>query len=173
MAEGTTVKTDFSSALAGLDSLKGSLRTKLARSMAVAGGKVLRDGAIEEAPVGTAEGGSITPGLLKSSIYLAYKQDRSNAKLATYSISWNSRKAPHGHLIEFGHWMYFKVYKGADGEWYTNLKAPLEHPRWVPAQPFLRPALDTYHVPAEAAMLERGRVRLAELLAGKNLSAEE
>lgn len=120
-------KSGWDTALARLD---GPFKEKLARSMAVAGGTVLRDEAKQQCPVDS--------GLLQSSIYLAFKDGRSNAMQIVYSVSWNSRTAPHGHLIEFG------TYKMA-------------------AKPFLRPAYD--HAPrAQAAMIARGRERAAELL---------
>lgn len=158
MADTFQAKTDTRSALAGLDSLTGPLATHLARSMAVAGGKVIRDEAILLAPEDS--------GRLKSAIYLAYKDGRSDENNVTYSITWNAKKAPHGHLLEFGHWQYYAAYKGADGEWYTNKNAPLDHPRWIPAHPFLRPAIDSAGDRAQQAMITRGRERLPELLQG-------
>lgn len=119
-------------ALAKLD---GPFKEKLARSMAVAGGTILRDEAKQNAPVMT--------GLLRDSIYLAYKDGMSNGQQVVYSVTWNSRTAPHGHLIEFGHW-------GPGGS-------------WVSAKPFLRPAYD--HAPrAMQVMMARGKVRAEELL---------
>lgn len=156
---------DTSDVTAGLTHLGGGLLNSLARSMAVAGGQVLRDEAKVRAPKGTAEGGSITPGLLASAMYLAYQDTKSTETVVMYSVSWNAKKAPHGHLQEFGHWQTHAAYIGTDGEWYTNLDAPLAQPRWVPAQPFLRPALDTAGARALQAMVDRGRVRLPELLA--------
>lgn len=128
---------------AALAKLDGEFRVSLARSMAVAGGQLLRDEAKQNAPVDT--------GLLRDSIYLAFKDDRSSEAQIVYSVSWNSRTAPHGHLIEFGHW---HVQGGKGGE----------RTSWTPAQPFLRPAFD--HAPrAQQAMIQRGRERAAELLA--------
>lgn len=128
------VKFDASGWTAALAKLDGPFKEKLARSMAVAGGTLLRDEAKGYAPVQT--------GLLRDSIYLAFKDGLSNDSKVVYSVSWNSREAPHGHLLEFG------TYKS-------------------PAYPFLRPAFD--HAPrAQAAMMERGRVRAAELLAEMN-----
>lgn len=156
---------DFKDALAGLDLLK-EVRHQLARSMAVAGGKVLRDEAKARAPVGTDEGGSKTPGLLKGAIYLAYKDKESTETREVYAVSWNAKKAPHGHLLEFGHWQTHARYKGKDGDWYTG--AELAAPKWVPAKPFLRPAMDGSMSRAMEAMIERGRVRLPELLTGRS-----
>ena len=129
---------------AALVKLDGPLKEKLARSMAVAGGTLLRDEAKQNAPVDT--------GLLRDSIYLAFKDNLSNDAQIVYSVSWNSKTAPHGHLIEFGHW---HVEGGKGGE----------RTSWTPAQPFLRPAFD--QAPrAQQAMIQRGRERLPELLNG-------
>lgn len=152
---------DFSDAVRGLDLLT-DVRHQLARSMAVAGGKVLRDEAKARAPVGE---GSKRPGQLRDAIYLAYRDKASTDKAEVYAVSWNAKAAPHGHLVEFGHWQSHARYKGKDGEWYTG--APLATPKWVPADPFLRPALDAARERAKVAMVERGRARLPELLAGK------
>lgn len=156
MADAFGAKANLKGALAGLDVLKGPLAKRLARSMAVAGGTVYRDEAKLLAPVAS--------GLLQSAIYLAYKEGRSTDKDVTYSITWNSKKAPHGHLLEFGHWQIYATYKGSDGQWHTNKAVPLAEPRWVPAHPFLRPAFDMGRERAQQAMLDRGKERLPELL---------
>ena len=45
----------------------------------------------------------VKSGRLRSAIYRAYSENNSKTgEKATYHISWNARKAPHGHLIEFG-----------------------------------------------------------------------
>ena len=82
MADPIQAKTDFSGALAGLDRLKGAARESLARSMAVAGGQVLRDEAKLLAPVES--------GKLRKAIYLAYKQNKSSSRQQVYSVSWNA-----------------------------------------------------------------------------------
>lgn len=130
-----TVKStlDLSGWERGLDKLAGPLREQLASSMAVAGGKVLRDEAKLLAPRDS--------GLLASSIYLARKDGKSNESRVVYSVTWNGRKAPHGHLVEFG-----------------TVK--------MAAKPFLRPAYDIAKTFAMQQMIRRGRERLPELLAG-------
>lgn len=165
MAEAFGAKANTSSAMAGLDMLGGVLATHLARSMAVAGGKVIRDEAKLLAPKDS--------GLLSSAIYLAFKDERSNESQVTYRVTWSAKKAPHGHLLEFGHWQYYATYKGADGEWHTNRSQPLDAPRWVPAHPFLRPALDSAGARAQQAMIDRGRERLPELLRDAYQPADE
>jgi HK97 gp10 family phage protein len=156
MSDGFGAKADTGSAIAGLDKLTGPLATRLARSMAVASGTVYRDEAKLHAPK--------DEGVLADSIYLAFKEDRSTEVLVTYSITWNARKAPHGHLLEFGHWQTHATYRGVDGKWYTNKDAILAVPKWVPAKPFLRPAFDTGRERAQRAAVDRGRERLPELL---------
>jgi hypothetical protein len=156
MADGFQAKADTTGAIAGIDRLKGPIAKHLARSMAVAGGTVYRD----EAKVLV----SVKDGVLRDAIYLAYKQGRSTDQDVTYSITWNSRKAPHGHLQEFGHWRVYATYIGNDGTWYTNRNVRLPEPKWVPAHPFLRPAFDSAAGRAHAAMIERARQRLPELL---------
>ena len=141
----------------GLAKLDGPLRQSLARSMAVAGGKVLRDEAKQQAPMES--------GRLKESIYLAFKDGESSERQVVYSVSWNHRLAPHGHLIEFGHWQPYEVVRLPSGEWITTTKKRAT-PKWTPAKPFLRPAFDAAHKIALSVMVERGRQRLPELLAG-------
>lgn len=98
-------------------------------------------------------------GNLAASIYQAFSEENSAETAsgyarATYHVSWNAKKAPHGHLVEFGHIQKFKVYLGRDGRWYTNKKAPLPAPVQVAAKPFVRPARALFPQ-ARAAMVAR------------------
>jgi HK97 gp10 family phage protein len=139
-----------------LDQLDVHLRVSLARSMAVAGGQVLLAEAKANAPV--------KDGKLRDALYLAFKDAISDEKKVVYSVSWNSKKAPHGHLLEFGHWQPYKIVRLPNGDWFTDVTRPLAQPKWTPAKPFIRPAFD--HAPrAQQAMIKRGRERLPELLA--------
>ena len=147
-------KFDVSNLFNGLDRLEEK-KTSLARSMAVAAGKVIRDEAKLRAPVKS--------GRLRDAIYLAYNEKKSTAEHVVYRVSWNSKLAPHGHLVEFGHWRTNAVYVGKDGQWHGSRHRI--NARWVPAHPFLRPAIEATHQRAREAMLARGRERFAELLA--------
>jgi hypothetical protein len=174
---------DLSGWEAGLAKLQGPLRVSLARSMGVAGGKVLRDEAKRRAPVlkpGSEGKDNQQAGLLRDSIYLAYKEGMSTSTKLTYGVSWNSRIAKHGHFIEFGHWQPFQVVYDY-GEGFSTLakgkgggpnavpqKQKDGGPVWVEAKPFLRPAYHVAKGQAKDAMIERGRQRLPELLAGKS-----
>jgi hypothetical protein len=149
------IKADFSGWQKAVEKLQGPLKVSLARSIAVGAGETLRDEAKLLAPKES--------GLLANSIYLAYKDGRSNEKEVVYSVSWNHLAAPHGHLIEFGHWQPYKVVKLPNGDWFTT-KERLPSPKFIAAHPFLRPALDSAGKRAAQAGIERGRRRLPELL---------
>lgn len=155
-------KFDVSQVLAGLENMK-SIQTHLARSMCVAGGKVLRDEAKVRAPVDT--------GKLRDSIYLAYRDKESTETRVVYQVSWNAKKAPYGHLLEFGHWQTRAAYKGKDGEWYSG--AALPQPKWVPAHSFMRPAYDAAIGRAREAMIARGKQRYIELMSDKNYGGDD
>lgn len=157
MADGTSMKIDTAGFGVLLEKLSGPLRESLARSMAVAGGEVVRDEAKMRAPQGPT-------GKLAAAIYLAFRDRYSNDKQVQYSVTWNSSKAPHGHLVEFGYWQIYPVMLLDDGTWITNPKVRLKHPKWVAAHPFLRPAYEASIGRAMQAMLDRARQRLPELL---------
>ena len=101
-------------------------------------------------------------GNLASSIYQAYSSAKSSPGVATYHVSWNARKAPHGHLVEFGHLQRYEVsYDSKTRRFTTHKNKPLALPRQVAARPFVRPAAAKMPQ-AEQAMRER---LLAELSA--------
>ena len=94
---------------AGLDSLTAKVREKVLFSGVAAMAKVIYDDVQGNVPVKS--------GLLKSAIYRTYSPEKSTADAKMYRVSWNKKKAAHGHLIEFG----------------TSRS---------PAHPFIRPAFD-------------------------------
>lgn len=160
---------DLSDAMKSIDAFTEGLKEHVSRSMAVAGGKVVRDEAKQRAPVfdgSTAlKGGSTVvdprkPGQLRDAIYLAFSDSRSDLpnNHVVYSVSWNARLAPHGHLLEFGHWRYNVIAGG------FPMKKELVTPVFVPAYPFLRPAFEAMKQETISAMLRRGEVRVAELI---------
>lgn len=166
----TKATVDFSSALAGLENL-AEAKISLARSMAVAGGKVIRDEAKMRAPVSTPDGSNDVPGALRASIYLAHRDNESGEDRQVYQVSWNAKKAPHGHLIEFGHWQTHAAYQDAAGEWHRGALLPV--PKWVGPRPFLRPAYDGAMPRARDAILARGSERLSEILASQPEKPDE
>lgn len=160
---------DLSKAMKSIDALAEGLKEQVGRSMAVAGGKIVRDEAKQRAPVfdgSTAlKGGSTVTdprkaGQLRDAIYLAFSDNRSDLPNhhVVYSVSWNSRLAPHGHLLEFGHWRYNVIAGG------FPMKKELKTPVFVPAKSFLRPAFEATKRETISAMLKRGEIRLSELM---------
>lgn len=117
-------------------------------------------------------------GNLAKSIYQVFSRDNSAMGIATYQIGWNTRKAPHGHLIEFGHVQRYVTYLGRDGKFYTAVRRglkgkvkkpgkgkkvsqavkdayyiPLATPKQIAAKPFVRPA--TARFPEAMAAAEK------------------
>jgi len=165
MADTITATLDTTGLMATLDALAGPIKESLSRRMLVEGGVLLRDAAASNARMAANQEGVEVRGLLARSIYLAFDEKSSAGDLFNYTVSWNRKIAPHGHLIEFGHWQTHVAYKGSNGEWYTRKDMPLDAPRWIPARPFLRPTLDSYGKTAISVMLRRGQTELPKLLA--------
>lgn len=112
---------DTSDFFEGLDRTAEVMK-ECARPAAQAGIQVLYEEVKLRAPVAkkprtTKKGKVLQPGALRNSIYQVFSKDNSGDGKATFHCSWNHRKAPHGHLVEFG----------------TSR---------APAHPFLRPAFD-------------------------------
>lgn len=76
-------------------------------------------------------------GNLLAAIYRVFSPELSTDARKTYRISWNHRKAPHGHLLEFG-------------------------TKRAPAYPFLRPSFARIGAAIQAGQ-ERMRERLKEI----------
>ncbi len=93
-------------------------------------------------------------GNLDASIYQAYSADNSSDAKKVYHVSWNARKAPHGHLVERGYIKRYVSYVGKDGKWYTNKGKPLASPHQVPGKAFVRRA-ESAVGSAESAMHAR------------------
>ncbi|MGQ3051102.1 MAG: HK97 gp10 family phage protein [Roseateles sp.] len=61
-------------------------------------------------------------GNLDNSIYQAYADTESSANRAVYRISWNKRKAPHGHLVEFGYFQRYEIARDARGRMFPMVR---------------------------------------------------
>jgi hypothetical protein len=136
----------------GLDRLEKHVQEKVLLSGVAAMAKVPYD--IARSHIHDVEG------LLKSAIYRVYSPEQSSETKKTYRISWNRSKAPHGHLVEFGHMQPYRVIKLKNGEWITLKDQPLPFPKQVPAFPFIRPAYQRINEAIEA-----GKARMAERMA--------
>lgn len=150
------VSFDAVTALDGLELLGESLY-EVQRAMGVAVGQAFRD----EAKANVRE----HTGNLKRSLYLALDTDETNDKRLVYTVSWNRKIAPHGHLPEFGYWQTHVSVQLPNGTW-TSTQELLNTPKWVAATPFMRPALGTILPRSMKIAAAAGRKRLEELLNG-------
>lgn len=140
--------------MVGLNSLLDELGDTVGeavRPASQAGAQVLYD----QVQANVAGIGKVT-GNLAASIYQVYSKANSEDKQrATYHVSWNAKKAPHGHLVEYGHIMRYKTViatKGPrKGKWVTIKAIPLAAPKQVGARPFVRPAISKFPLAVEAA----------------------
>ncbi len=132
-----------------LDEIQGDVSGAV-RPAAQAGAQVL----YEEVKRNVEALGKVS-GKLRQAIYQAFSKDNSvDGKKATYHISWNAKKAPHAHLVEYGHIQSYPVFiakKGKwAGHWVTDKKHPLPQPKHVGAHPFIRPAMAKFDAAAKA-----------------------
>lgn len=173
-----SAKMDFGDLDAVLDHIEGPVRESLARRMGVEGGVLLRDEAKHRASYNNPKWRPRHPGLWASAMYLARNDRLSSQTVFTYSVGWNSSIAPHGYLVEFGHWRYNKFINGKPQHslrpGLSKGKGPQDHvppgaletPQWVAARPVLRPTWESRKSDALNAMIERGRHELPILLRG-------
>lgn len=154
--------------LDGFDMLS-DIRESLARRMGVEGGVLLRDKAKEKAPVSDPTVQSKYPaGNLRDSLYLARDTDASTDYVFVYKISWNAKQAWYGKLLEFGHWMPYRVHISVNGQFYTDkgerdMRNAGKGKR-VKATAFLRRTGDEHAQDALRAMLDRGKREFPELV---------
>lgn len=164
------------------------IEVPVARAMGVAMGQEVRDEAKVRAPVlDPADAGldSQKAGQLRDAIYLAFDDRRSilTGGLTVYSVSWNAKKAPHGHLVEFGHVMIYEAAQNPEGLWYTPLTGKtrkvdgrkrsagtprVKGPLQVGPVPFLGPAFDAKLPVLMDVAATAGKVKFAELTNGNN-----
>lgn len=145
MADRLSIKFDAKGLNAGLDQLAAGAEANV-RPAAQAGAQVLYEEVLARVPVAkrdrtTKSGRIIARGALKASIYQAFSEDNSGEGRATYHVSWNYRKAPHGHLVEFG----------------TSR---------APAHPFLRPSYDARAGEAVQAANAKWNEGMQQVIAG-------
>lgn len=165
-----TLTADLSGLNALLDDL-GTAAETAARPAAQAASQVLYN----EVRANVAKIGKKS-GNLERAIYQAFSQDNSAVGKATYHVSWNASKAPHGHLVEYGHLQRYRYYQTPDGKVRPMVrpgmqgKTPpgrrasqavkdayyvtLPTPRQVAARPFVRPAASKFTQAIESAKAE-------------------
>lgn len=89
--------------------LCGERAEKVIRPAAQAGAQVIYD----RVKLNVSRLGKFT-GNLDRSIYQVYS-DQSTPERAVYHVGWNTKKAPHGVNVEFGHKVWYEYYKDAKG----------------------------------------------------------
>lgn len=159
----------------------GEVKEKAVRPAAHAGALVFYQEMEKRIPV--------RDGVLRKGLYRFFDEKLSSDTRKTYLVGINARKAPHWHLIELGHWQYFRVVRTADGRYFTAVRpdakgkrppkkrASLQEklayyqpnpggPKWVPAQPFIRPSYDAAVGRAITAMKERMAQRIEDIKNG-------
>lgn len=186
------LKVDFSELFAGLDGLN-DIKESLARQMLVPAGQALRDEARSNAPIGNEvtggyhadKTGSIEPGALRDSIYLAYQDKASKNGIFSYVVSWNSRAlgveggAFWGKWAEFGYIRKWKVaYDEKDNRYFTlgpkwaqatgNTPRPFTGPNAaIPGSYFLGRSYDQTLPQLQAIMVDAGKRAWAELVGSR------
>lgn len=168
MSQSFGITVDLDGALAALDGMQERTR-EAARPAAQAAAQVLYD-AVKTNVAGI---GRVT-GNLASSIYQAYSRDNSSPGRATYHVSWNAKRAPHGHLVEFGHMLRYEYYRDEQGRVRPKVRPEKQGmprpsrrasqtvkdayyvpraggPVQVAARPFVRPAMAQFDRAMEAA----------------------
>lgn len=121
---------DFTKLFGGLDKITKAAEEG-ARPAAQEGAQVFYE-EVEQRVSGIGGGPGVVTGKLKDAIYQAFVEKESGNGRAVYRISWNKKKAPHGHLLERG----------------TSKMA---------ARPFIRPSYDA----KRSAAIQAVNVRLA------------
>jgi hypothetical protein len=127
----------------GVARMKGGM-IDCVRPTAQAGAQVLYDQVVQNVA-----GIGVKTGNLKRSIYQVYAQNRAlnnNPKRATYIVSWNAKKAPHGGLIEYGHIQRYMAYINSKGQWKTMVR-PEMRGKPKPKRKASREEKDAYYMP--------------------------
>jgi hypothetical protein len=124
----------------GLQDLEdGSLEA--ARPAAQAGSQVLYDAV--KANVSRLR--KIT-GNLDRSIYQKHIDEEARPGVASYRISWNRKKAPHGWLVEFGYLQRYEIARDARGRMFPMVR-PEKRGQPKPKRSAPQAVKDAYYVP--------------------------
>lgn len=116
-----TVNTE--KAITYLDGLNDRLHAAI-RPAAQAGAQIIYDTVLYnlDSMLGKQRNAEIR-GVLKDAIYQKYIPEQSSEGLfCLYKVSWNSAKAPHGGLVEYGHRQIYRTYFGKDGRFHTAVR---------------------------------------------------
>lgn len=144
-----TIRSDTSGLLDYLDAL-GDAADQAVRPAAQAGAQVL----YEAVKVNVTSIGGVT-GNLARAVYQAFSPEHSiNGVRAQYHVSWNARKAPHGHLLEWGWVQRYAVTIGRGGKWVTRVR-PEARGRPRPGRRATQAEKDAYFMPRPGGPVHR------------------
>lgn len=103
-------------------------------------------------------------GNLYNSIYQAYSKDNSAPGHAVYHVSWNDKKAPHGHWFEYGYKVRYEYYQDEQGRVRPRVRPEMMGKPRPKSNGSNRAALDAYYVtlPAPKQVPARPFVRRAQ-----------
>jgi hypothetical protein len=119
-----------------------------ARPAAQAGAQVLYD----QVKANVARLRKVT-GNLDRAIYQAFSERDSATGRATYAISWNKKKAPHGYLVEFGHLQRYELARDARGRFFPMVRPEMQGaPK--PKRSASQAVKDAYYVPRKGGPLQ-------------------
>lgn len=91
-------------------------------------------------------------GNLDRSIYQHYVEAKSRVGVSFYSVGASEKKAPHAHLVEYGHLQRYEVsFDRKRGRFITHKDRPLPRPVQLAAKPFIRPAIAHFERAMQAA----------------------
>lgn len=157
------------SIVGALEKLRADLQTKVLRSAAYAGAKLLADEMTMRA------GAIADDGTIRDAIYTWHDDKQSGPLKQVYWVGVNKREASHWFSVEFGHWRRNVVIPGAavknpgkygaafktdaKGRQVLVTKHKLPAPVWVEARPYIRPTADRMGDAIQAM-----KARLAERL---------
>lgn len=159
--------------VAGLRSLMSSLGDKAeeaARPAAQAAADVLYKQALQNVNALPKRSGN-----LARSIYQVYSKDNSRKGLATYHVSWNAKKAPHGGLVEFGYLQRYEYYQDEQGRIRPRVRPEMQGKPKPKSNARNRAALDAYYVtlPTPKVVPARSFLRKAMSASPQAMAAAE
>lgn len=164
-----SIRADMSAFDRFIDQL-GTDVEEAARPAAQAGAQVL----YEEVKRNVSSMRKVT-GNLERSIYQAFSRDQSGPGRATYHIGWNSRKAPHGHLLEYGYMQRYVMVKFNDGTIRPAVRPGMDG-RLSPGRNASLAQKDAYYIPLPGGprhIAARSFVRRAASATPRALAAAE
>lgn len=140
---------------AQLRQFEQKLKDEVIASAVAAGAKVLYDELLLRVP--------IVSGVLESSIYRYMDPNAKGTLRSTYWVGVNMAKAPHWHLVEYGHMQSYQAMFIKGKGWVTLKNRPLSSPRFVPGRPFIRPTATAKMGEALEAVKKRFAEKIREV----------